>query len=125
MAGGLVVASEIDAAGFKKAGWANITTSDNIVHGQVKAAGNFSFVRVYYAGHQVPFYQPVLALEMFERIINHKDIETGTTDITKSYRTSGSADSTFREGLATVQYAILPANSTYNVTTGAPNPPTS
>ena len=45
--GGEVVAHEVQAPGFDKAGYVNITTSDNIVHGQVKQSEAFSFVRIY------------------------------------------------------------------------------
>ena len=45
--GGEVVSHEVQAPGFEKAGYVNITTSDNIVHGQVKQSEAFSFVRIY------------------------------------------------------------------------------
>lgn len=45
--GGEVIANEINAPGFDKAGYQNLTTSDGIVHGQVKQSGAFSFVRIY------------------------------------------------------------------------------
>jgi hypothetical protein len=48
--GGQVVAQEIGASGFDLAGYTNLTTSDGIVHGQVKQAGSFSFVRIYESG---------------------------------------------------------------------------
>jgi hypothetical protein len=48
----------------------NYWTPDNTVHGQVNHATTFSFVRVYEAGHEVPFYQPEFALTMFSRAIS-------------------------------------------------------
>ncbi|KAF2772299.1 alpha/beta-hydrolase [Teratosphaeria nubilosa] len=122
--GGEVVSQEVDAPGFDTAGYTNITTSDGVVHGQVKQAANFAFLRVYYSGHEVPFYQPLLALEFFERAIAGKDIETGKEDVSLgcSYKSVGTAKSTFKEGNATVQYSVLPTDATYNMTTGAPNP---
>jgi carboxypeptidase D len=123
--GNEAVAYEINAPGFADAGYTDISTSDNIVHGQVKQAANFAFARIYEAGHEVPFYQPVLALEMFNRAIEGYDIATGTTQVAKggSYKTSGPAKSTYREGSGTVQTKVLPADATYNTTTNAPNPP--
>ncbi len=120
--GGQVVAEEIAAPGFDKAGFANISTSDNIVHGQVKQSGLFSFVRIYEAGHEVPFFQPLAALEMFERVINRLDIETGQEELCDEYITQGTPTSTFKEGNATVQNSITPANATYNSALNAPDP---
>ena len=120
--GGEAVANEINALGFRRAGYTNIQSSDHIVHGQVKQSGLFSFVRIYESGHEVPFYQPLVSLEMFDRALHRKDIATGKKTITSSYRTVGPQKSTYREGNSTVQYEVLPANATYNTATNAPNP---
>ncbi|ORX63097.1 alpha/beta-hydrolase, partial [Hesseltinella vesiculosa] len=37
--------------------------------GQAKHGGNLTFVRVYQAGHRVPYYQPEVALQMFTTLI--------------------------------------------------------
>jgi hypothetical protein len=71
--------------------------------------------------HEVPFYSPVAALEIFSRAINGKDIATGTLTPSKKYLTEGTQESTYREGNGTMQFEVLPANSTYNTTTNAPN----
>ena len=42
---------EVDQPGFSAAGYVNISTSDDIVHGQVKQSGAFSFVRIYESGY--------------------------------------------------------------------------
>ncbi|KXT05355.1 hypothetical protein AC578_11082 [Pseudocercospora eumusae] len=122
--GGQQVSKNIQAPGFSSAGYANISTSDTLVHGQVKQSANFAFARVYESGHEVPFYQPLLALEMFERAISGKDIATGKESCLHSggYKTLGTAESTYREGNATVQTKVLPADATYNTTTNMPNP---
>ncbi|KAB8297299.1 hypothetical protein EYC80_002654 [Monilinia laxa] len=106
--GGEVIADLINATNYDIAGYTNITTSDSIVHGQVKQSGLFSFSRVYEAGHLVPFYQPLAALEIFERVIGRKDIQTGTIDINtnKTYLTVGTPKK----------------DSTYNTTLNGPNP---
>lgn len=48
--GGQGVADLIAAPGYKDAGFVNISTSDKIVHGQVRQSGLFSFVRIYESG---------------------------------------------------------------------------
>ena len=121
--GGEVVSNEIGAPNFHNAGYVNITTTDNVVHGQVKQAGKFSFLRIYESGHEVPFYQPVVALEMFERALKGLDIATGKTVVGKSYLTKGTAKSTYMQGNSTVQMKVVDADATYNTTTNAPNPP--
>ena len=120
--GSLVVSDEIAAPGYDKSGYTDLVTSDNITHGVVRQAGKYSFVRVYYAGHEVPFYQPLASLEMFERVISGKDIATGLTTVDDAYLTSGPQTTDFREGIATVQFEVLPDDATYNITTNAPNP---
>lgn len=107
------------------AGFVNISTSDGQVHGVVKQAGSFSFVRIYESGHEVPFYQPLTALEMLNRTIAGYDIATGMQRVNSSsnYITMGPVDATFVEGNSTVTNSVAPLNATYNVTTGQPDPP--
>ncbi|KAL9104024.1 MAG: hypothetical protein Q9163_001002 [Psora crenata] len=121
--GGEVVAQEIQAPGFDKAGYVNITTSDNIIHGQVKQSEGFSFVRIYESGHEVPFYQPLISLEIFERVISGKDVATGQEKTGTGYRTYGSSRSTYREGNSTIQWSVVNKNATYNPITNEPDPP--
>lgn len=120
--GGQVVADEIAAPGYDSAGFVNISTSDGLVHGQVKQSGLFSFVRIYESGHEVPFYQPLTALEMFERVLKQVDIATGQCKVEAGYKTVGSPTSTFREGNATIQFQVTPANATYNTALHIPDP---
>jgi len=122
--GGQAVANTINATGFSNAGYVNITTSDGIVHGQAKQAGAFTYVRIYESGHEVPFYQPLASLEMFERAIGAKDIATGQIDVLpgSGYATVGSKESTYREGNATIQATVVDTDAIYNTTTDAPNP---
>lgn len=119
--GGEKVADMINATGYSQAGFTNISTSDCIVHGQVKQAGLFSFVRIYESGHEVPFYQPLAALELFERALKQVDIATGKGKVDASYRTKGTPTSTYREGNATIQFEVTPANATYNTALNAPD----
>lgn len=121
--GGQKVAEDIAGEGWERAGFANITTTDGVVHGQVKQAGKLAFVRIYESGHEVPFYQPLAALEMFERVIARKDVQTGKIIPGPGYLTSGTKESLFREGNATIQWSVTPVNLTYNTTTNAPGAP--
>jgi carboxypeptidase C (cathepsin A) len=119
------VAAQVNPRRWDKAGYVDLSTSDGIVHAQVKQAGKFSFTRVFEAGHEVPFYQPLAALEMFDRVINGLDVATGTRKIgNKScYVTKGTAKSEYREGNATVQFEVLPPNSTYDPSVNGPGAP--
>jgi hypothetical protein len=94
------------------------------VHGQVKQSGLFSFLRIYESGHEVPFYQPLASLEIFERALAQVDIATGKESISDnlSYKTVGTPTSDYREGNATVQMEVTPSNSTYNVELNGPDP---
>ena len=119
------VADELAVRGWEKAGYVNMTTSDSIVHGQVKQSAKFSFTRIYEAGHEVPFYQPLASLEMFERAIKGLDIATGTVKMgpKSCFHTKGTPKSTYREGNATVQFEVLPPNSTYDPSKNGPGAP--
>ena len=86
-------------------GYVNISTSDPLVHGQAKQIGSFAFARIYDAGHEVPYYQPLTALAIFERAINGYDIATGQTQVDREYVTEGEAKSTYREGNSTVHFS--------------------
>ncbi|KAL8839877.1 MAG: hypothetical protein Q9170_001557 [Blastenia crenularia] len=70
---------------------------DGAEYGEVKQYGNFSFLRIYEAGHEVPFYQPLASLEFFRRVLENRDIALGTEELTGTYITNGTADSTHTE----------------------------
>lgn len=58
-----------DAAAFRAAGYTPLHTNPLYVGGQLRQHGNFSFPRVYEAGHEVPAYQPETAYEIFQRSV--------------------------------------------------------
>ena len=101
--GGEAVASLIGADGFAAAGYTSLTTSDGEVRGATKQAGNFSFTRVYDAGHYVPYYKPLAALEMFERLLGGKDIATGQENVTDDLITTGPSRSTYQNDTSDIQ----------------------
>lgn len=100
------------------------TSDAPVVHGQIKQSANFAFARIYESGHEVPFYQPLAALELFDRAIHGTDIATGKINIEKGcgYKTKGTVKSEYREGNATVQFKVVPDDAVYNTTTNMPNP---
>ncbi|KAH8815737.1 putative serine carboxypeptidase [Xylogone sp. PMI_703] len=116
------VADEIAAPHYTNAGFVNITTSDGVVHGQVKQASHFAYVRIFESGHEVPFYQPLASLEMLERILAGQDIATGTFKPSRTFVTEGTKQSLYRQGNATMQFEVLPIDATYNTTLNGPNP---
>ena len=73
--GGEAVALALEIPGFSSAGYEDLITSDDVVHGQVKQKGNFAFVRIYDAGHGATWYRPLLSQTMFERTIDASDWE--------------------------------------------------
>lgn len=83
-----------DATSFQKAGYAHIITNTTYEGGFVRQYGNFSFSRVFEAGHSVAAYQPETVFRIFERAIFGKDIATGEVSISQvsSYGTQGATD---------------------------------
>ena len=80
----------VNSSSFRSALYKNLTLStDSNIFGQVRQAGKFSFVRVYDAGHEVPYYQPAMLQELFQRAIFGKDIATGKEDTTWETGTTG------------------------------------
>jgi len=90
---------------FRKAGYTPMTVN-GVEYGETREYGNFSFTRVYEAGHEVPYYQPVAALALFNRTINKFDIATGSKKITPNYVTNGTAKATH-----TNSFVPLPTSS--------------
>jgi carboxypeptidase D len=80
-----------DASKFRAAGYTDLQTNGSYVGGQTRQYGNFSFTRVYEAGHEVPAYQPQTAFEIFNRSLSNRDIATGkvSTLSNSSYGTEG------------------------------------
>ncbi len=81
---------------FRKAGYTPFMAGGK-EWGETRAYGNFSFTRVYEAGHEVPYYQPEASLALFNRTIKGYDIATGKELITGDLDTTGSAKATHTE----------------------------
>ncbi|KAI1099278.1 carboxypeptidase S1-like protein B [Jackrogersella minutella] len=95
--GGEAVSLAVNYSGterFRGAGYTDIVVNETYVGGQVRQLGNFSFSRVYQAGHEIPAFQPETSYKMFHRALFNADIATGTVDLvaTQDYVTDGPAD---------------------------------
>lgn len=98
-----------DTAAFKAAGYEDVHVNNSYIGGQVRQHGNFSFTRVYQAGHLVPAYQPETAYVLFDRVIRGVSLATGN-DI----QTSG----------ANIYSSTGPANTTVGLRSPKPPQPT-
>ncbi|KJX93658.1 carboxypeptidase s1 like protein [Zymoseptoria brevis] len=97
--GGEIVSQEVDykdqdafgASGYVPFMW-------NGTHfGDTREYGNYSFTRVFEAGHEIPFYQPQASLAFFTRMLDGVDIATGDIEITANYTTVGDDETTYSE----------------------------
>ncbi|KAL0933593.1 carboxypeptidase S1 [Colletotrichum truncatum] len=121
--GAEIVAANVGAANWAKAGFVNLTAnSDGQIPGVVKQADGFSFTRLYFAGHVSAFNQPEAALRIQEHVIKGVDIATGTKPMGFGMNliTMGPSVSTFREGPGTVQLKVVPKGATYDPHTHLP-----
>ncbi|KAJ5313840.1 uncharacterized protein N7443_000724 [Penicillium atrosanguineum] len=78
---------------FQAAGYAPFLV-DGVEYGETREYGNFSFTRVYEAGHEVPYYQPIAALQLFNRTLNGWELPTGEKKLTPGFGSSGPASAT-------------------------------
>ncbi|KAK5991499.1 Serine carboxypeptidase A [Cladobotryum mycophilum] len=73
---------------FARAGYAPFDTSTGVA-GFTRQVGNYSFSRVFQAGHMIPSYQPEAAYEIFMRATFDRDIPTGRLRVTDDLSTEG------------------------------------
>lgn len=76
-------------ATFADAGYADIKIPLSPNGGLVRQVGSFSFSRVFQAGHEVPYYQPAVALALFGRTVLGVDAATGLHFANGGYATTG------------------------------------
>ncbi|KAL5337790.1 peptidase S10, serine carboxypeptidase [Aspergillus crustosus] len=81
---------------FQKAGYTPLLV-DGFEYGETREFGNFSFSRIYEAGHEVPYYQPEASLQLFNRTLFGWDIAEGEVKIWPGYSTNGTATATHSE----------------------------
>jgi carboxypeptidase C (cathepsin A) len=94
-----------DSEKFQAAGYAPFLV-DDVEYGVVREYGNFSFTRIYDAGHEVPYYQPVASLEHFRRVLHHLTLPNGENVVTDDWSTNGTAKATH-----TQPFVPLPSTS--------------
>lgn len=82
-----------------------------VEYGSVREYGNFSFTRIYEAGHEVPYYQPLASLEYFRRVLGNKDVATGQVELTPTYGTTGPKNSTHTEPFVPLPSSISSSSS--------------
>ena len=82
------------ASAWNQAGYDDIVVNTSYVGGAVRQYGNFSFSRIYDAGHLVPFYQPETAFTVFTRIIDGTDLSTGELINASNFSSSGPTNAT-------------------------------
>ncbi|KAK3624360.1 hypothetical protein LTR56_021078 [Elasticomyces elasticus] len=70
---------------------------DGTEYGEVRQYGNFSFLRMYESGHEVPYYQPKASLEFFKRVLGNLIVSDGSEAITPTYSSPGIANATHTE----------------------------
>jgi hypothetical protein len=76
---------------FAEAGYAPLLTPDGY-SGLTRQYGNYSFSRVFQAGHEIPSYQPEAAYAIFMRATFNTDIATGLLPIQDDYSTLGPSE---------------------------------
>lgn len=135
--GGQVVADNVGAPGWARAGFVNLTAGGgggadaSVVRGETKQAGGFSFTRLFFAGHVAAFYEPAGALAVFERAISGRDVATGLAPAATNGTTAAAgavarpAAGLFREGAGTIRMQVTPPGSVYNTRTHLPETGTS
>ncbi|KAK8862811.1 lysosomal protective protein precursor [Apiospora arundinis] len=93
---------------------------EEVVAGMTRQVGNFSFTRVFQAGHEVPSYQPAAAYAAFMRAMFDRDIATGLRRVTSDLVTVGPADTWHIKNVPPVWpeprcYVLKPATCTTEV----------
>ncbi|TGO56392.1 hypothetical protein BCON_0078g00070 [Botryotinia convoluta] len=108
-----LAANYTHSAEFAAAGYAPFIV-DGTEYGEVRQYGNFSFLRIYEAGHEVPYYQPVASLEFFRRTLLDLDIAEGKARVASNYSSPGIASATHTE-----PFVALPSSTSGSSTAAA------
>ena len=119
--GGEAISNQLqfrNSAEFAKTGYAPFVV-EGTEYGSVREYGNFSFLRIYEAGHLAPYDQPLASLEFFRRVLGNKDIATGQIELTPTYGTTGPKNSTHTEPFVPLPSATGAKNGTNSTSSTA------
>lgn len=72
------------AGTFRDAGYADLVTNASYIGGLVRQVGNFSFSRVFQAGHVAMSFQPETVYRIFQRAMFGSDVATGRVPVSAS-----------------------------------------
>ncbi|KXH69580.1 carboxypeptidase S1 [Colletotrichum salicis] len=83
------------AESFRDAGYTSLMV-DGKAYGETRQYGKLSFTRLWNAGHEIPYFQPAAAFQIFNRTSNRFDIATGEIKINpdSTDQTNGTAKTT-------------------------------
>lgn len=97
-------------AEFAAAGYAPLVV-DGQEYGAVRQYGNFSFTRMYDAGHAAPHYQPKASLEYFRRVLEDLIISDGSGALTDTYGSNGTANATHTQPFVPLPTTTVPTTT--------------
>ncbi|TGO46751.1 hypothetical protein BOTNAR_0567g00050 [Botryotinia narcissicola] len=115
-----LAANYTHSAEFAAAGYAPFIV-DGTEYGEVRQYGNFSFLRIYEAGHEVPYYQPVASLEFFRRTLLDLDIAEGKARVASNYSSPGVASATHTETFVALPSSTSRSSTAAVLPDGLPN----
>ncbi|TGO41671.1 hypothetical protein BHYA_0018g00430 [Botrytis hyacinthi] len=115
-----LAANYTHSAEFAAAGYAPFIV-DGTEYGEVRQYGNFSFLRIYEAGHEVPYYQPVASLEFFRRTLLDLDIAEGKARVASNYSSPGVASATHTEPFVALPSSTSGSSTAAALPDGLPN----
>ena len=96
---------------FSNAGYAPFVVNGK-EYGATREYGNFSFTRVYDAGHMVPFNQPAASLQLFNRTLHGLDLATGKHKLRPNLGSHGPSSATHTQASTRITSSTsLPSKS--------------
>jgi len=110
-----------NAKEFQNAGYVPFVV-DGQEYGEVREYGRFSFLRIYEAGHEVPYYQPKASLEAFRRVLGNLVLADGSAAITPDYETGGSPEATHTNSFVPLPSSVSSFIASSSAASAVPSP---